>query len=1287
MLIFFADRPARFSCQADFCEVPYANLSFFAADAQTIPFHLSLRAQDGLIVCNRRGPDPDDWGQEIRRPLALNGPVRLSLHFDAPRLRIAVNGQWLFRFGSWLRRNRFPGLSGIRYVDITGAIPAASLDLDIAPGDDEKQALYLDPRLELRGTLPGTQANLNLDNGPGTPTLPLVTDAAGPDTTLRAGLPGHLWRDLPAKAPLHLRLRAGNRPPETLEISRDDLCHRISLLAGLDLSRDPATLARVVEHLRFGDLLTRLAPAQHSALLSQAQAAGLGDFLGAGTAPGSEADLPDPASEAPEHALRAALARVADALTQPDPDPETLRSALIPPTGQAATFFVHLAESFCLRGRFDLLEQQARVHGLGQVTPGDDAWFNSGLLPFALSAGHTQTVLDILSRLAADTRPWIMTPPLAWSLSQSLHQAGLSDKERLAIIDAGLCVVEAQADSYWGRSPCTELTGAALDLVAARPQFSPAEADRFDARVLRIYGLSRDFWQQAARRDLALAPALAGARAGFATLANPQAGAGAQESALALFQSLGCPDADRVRRDLLGPAGVTSPTLQTLTRAGLDPGQAALRHMASPDSTPVARDLAEAARAAMPDACRTFIPIARSPFAADQERAARSAMSLLEAARQGRDPVHDLPALLDQITPLCCAEAGWIGHILSQGLLRGLRTAGASQSAELLQKHLATRATVEPDRLPRPVPGLPAANPLFDTLVTVFSCRANLESRIPALRAAWLDRLAGLGVPYVIITGGGDDTLRGDILHLDAPDDYEGLPQKTLATVAWVHAHTPYAHMLKIDDDCFLNADLFFHSLSYRKFDYYGRTLSRITGQMDRAWHCAKSSSRRGRLELDKSPEPSTYCDGGSGYALSRKAMGAALTAAASPQGQALIWSSFMEDKLLGDLLALQAIRPENEDYDVTLRRRARPGGIPVPRWLNGFDASRTAPVKLVHLDDETAQICQQQSLNQRDLTPKKIWPTFQPAWLGEASNALEMISPLSRLDAARAAPVAVVAALRNEVVMLPHFLAHYRRLGVDSFLVADNGSDDGTLEYLAEQPDVALFSVDTAYNASHYGVAWQQALIANFRPQRWSLLADADELLVWEDRPRTTLPALLEDPGFAEADAVRVFMLDLYPRGPLEQADFTSGDPFALAGFCDRVPFLQTSLGRGPYSNSPTWTSAVRHRLIAGSRPELFVAQKLALLKYTPWMRLSDGLHYAAGLRLAKCELLFGHFKYTAQFHAKARAEVARRQHFNDAEEYRSYLALLSEGRDVIYDPAISVPWREAPFVRARLR
>ena len=111
--------------------------------------------------------------------------------------------------------------------------------------------------------------------------------------------------------------------------------------------------------------------------------------------------------------------------------------------------------------------------------------------------------------------------------------------------------------------------------------------------------------------------------------------------------------------------------------------------------------------------------------------------------------------------------------------------------------------------------------------------------------------------------------------------------------------------------------------------------------------------------------------------------------------------------------------------------------------------------------------------------------------------------------------------------------------------------------------------------------------------------------------------------------------------------------------------------------------TSALRHRLFPGSRAELFVAQKTALLKYRPWMRFSAGLHAVAEARLATRPLLFAHFKYNAAFRAKALAEVSRRQHFNNAEEYRKYLALVSEGRDSLYDPAVSVPFDESPFVQ----
>jgi len=235
---------------------------------------------------------------------------------------------------------------------------------------------------------------------------------------------------------------------------------------------------------------------------------------------------------------------------------------------------------------------------------------------------------------------------------------------------------------------------------------------------------------------------------------------------------------------------------------------------------------------------------------------------------------------------------------------------------------------------------------------------------------------------------------------------------------------------------------------------------------------------------------------------------------------------------------------------------------------------------------------------------------------------------------------------------MLPHYLAHYRGLGVKAFL-------------------------------SENGVAWHLTLLANLRVGRWSLVVDADELLVYPNWAQTSLEDLLSGEAFKGADAARIFMLDMYPQGPLSAADFTSGGPFAEAGFTDRTPFLRETTGRGPYCNSATVTSALRHRLLPWSRPDLFVSQKYSLLKYQPWMRPSAGFHYVGDIKPSTTELIFAHFKYNAQFHQKAVNEAARKQFYNNAEEYQKYLALMSEGREVIYDADVSVPWMDADAVK----
>ncbi|AXI48012.1 hypothetical protein C1J03_19615 [Sulfitobacter sp. SK012] len=1293
MLPFAPHGDARLAYRADFRHDRYCNLSLFDLSRRNILFHLSLRADTGTAVVNRRKGEV--WAREQHRNVAMpDSGVNVVLEFKGPSLSVQIDGTEAFRFANRFTRP-FPGMRGAGYADFYGGLLGPTLEMDVRVADalGDGPALRLDQRLMLRGVQPADQ-QLAL----GLPDMPLplklITETIGAEQHLRSIIPGRIWQAISPDAPLTVYVGG-----TSLTITRAALAARITTMLedGPELKTDALAAAQVIEHVRFAGLMPILTQGARAKLVRLAHGMKLDGFLSQDTT--TSAPLPSP--PAPEHDAKTearfraehdALSAFVSNATSPF---GAYLAANAPPKGQLRKACLALTELACntpdptsLRD----LSAAAKTLGLGKMPDLTFPWEVSALLPWRWLEGDHAGLPTLINRLTENSDDWIMTPPLAWVMQRVAAEDVPFDTAPL--INAYAAFLEAQSTSYWGRSNCAALIDATADLLAARDRFEPDTAQQIETLCLKVYALTPAFWSALAAREPELSPALIHARDAFAAL---QSGAPTQRHLDSLAKT-DCIDLPRFRRDFAVPT-------QTIT------GEAALRHLAHPETPEdAAQDtsLTTAARECMPS---LYAETSINADAAKTEVTTRAAQTLLDDPSQTHllDYVKQLNGMPDE------ALASGLNLSVVAALLQGNHHAEANalwqetpdsplQTDQPALEHaqaLLTRSGNDPlakealKRWSHQAASLPATAMLsaglglHNTVVTVFSCEAHLDTRIPQMRRGWLSDLAAIGVPYVIIIGGGTDpkgVLAGDVLRLQAADDYEGLPEKTLAAVRWVHEQTQFGHLYKVDDDCFVNVPTLFDGLPHLKFDYYGRPLILAPGQMDRGWHVAKSTSPRGRLELDKSPEPSRYADGGSGYMLSRRAMGAALSALETPQGQALLQSSFMEDKLLGDLLSLKGISVEGEDYLITVRRREASGGIAVPRWVNGFDASQTAPVKLVHLDDPAAQDAAYARLKTPILRPAKIWPSFQNATLGPHSNALEMISPPDRLDLARNASVAVVACVRNEMFMLPHFLAHYRSLGVKSFLIADNCSDDGTLEYLAEQPDVALFTVDTEYSRSYYGVAWQQALISNFRVGKWSLMADADELLVWQHPQRQSLPDLLAEDDFADADAVRIFMLDMYPRGPLAAADFTNGDPFSDCGFTENQPFLTNATSRGPFSNSRTWTSAVRHRLIPGSRPELFVAQKLALLRYQPWMRPTAGLHYVGGTKPADRELLFAHFKYNADFRRKALAEVARGQHFNDAEEYRKYLAVVSEGRDVIYENGISVPWTDSDFVRARL-
>ena len=1329
--------------QVDFHDAPFANLSFYGPGRVHIPFHISLRFQEGLVVCNDSHPD-GQWRAERRCHAALpRHGARVEIRLDPHRARVWLNGEKIFDLGrrSPFSRAGVKGLDTITYLQAEGGVQLLDL-LPERPG----LALSLDPRLVLRrlGNADDHRLSASHDET-GVELLPADLEQGQP--AMQAGFPGRAWLGVAPDAPLELVLSdaQGNTHASPLRISRTDLAQQIDRLLDLGPSRsDSALLMQIFEHVRYGGLLPLLSATTRTRVERLARSFDLEEFLNPPNevAAWEMAEVPEEIAPAiqPENAaqLRSALARFADSQrSSPRPDPLEVVAGLALPPDERRGLFLALSDVFCREGQdVPALAAMARSENLPPLQPSQEQWTNSAMLPYLLLDGRVAEVRRLLRDLSRpdETEGWVVTPAVAWVARHVIETPSISEADGADILRSFMDFVDNRLWDYWERAHCRELTRTAVALVLAFPRLPQTIQRDIVPFCIRAYGLSRLFWRMlddAGKMVSVLPPELGRARSAFSDLAEAVESVPSDpariERALRRLDGLGTCEATRFRRELLGPLGLpiedgAELDIGTVLRLPRGQAEAATRHMAHPGSAGVTPEVSGLVARAFPD---LYPELPRAPDLDLQQLAAGEIASVL--AQPGTEiAANRLDALLGHLAPLCEEASRFLGIGLAITLLTGLskQEVHSATVARITQWVLDLVAKFDdecrealsiatPPRMAlmaleaadaplavtlrdalrlQDVPTLPSdtriapASPLFDTIVVVFSCRAYLDSRIPALREGWLRLLDGLGVPYIVVVGDGDGELDGDVVYLDAPDDYEGLPQKTLAAIRWVHDNTGFAHMLKIDDDCFVNAPLFFQTLSYRCFDYYGRTLSRVPGQMDRAWHQAKSTSDRGRFELDKSTEPSRYADGGSGYALSRTAMSAALDAAASADGRKLISLSFMEDKMLGDLLALRGIHVADQDYLTSVRRRTFDTAIPVPSWQNGFFPSQSAPVAMVHMDTHQGQAQIIERLDRHGLWPRKIWPSFQDVKLGHQSNALELISSDDSVARARAADVAVVACMRNEMFMLPHFLAHYRKLGAGAFLIADNLSDDGTLEYLAEQPDVALFSVDTDYRLSRYGVAWQQAMMAAFRTGKWSLVADADELLVWQKNQRQTLPDLLAGPDWACADAARIFMLDMYPRDRLENADFSSGDLFAEAGFADRVPFRTNTLALGPFSNMPTWTSALRHRLIPYSRPELFVAQKIALLRYRPWMRLSAGLHFVGDVTLAPQELLFAHFKYNAEFRRKAKVEVARGQHFNDAEEYRKYLALASEGRDVIYDPELSAPWHESAFVQARL-
>jgi len=265
---------------------------------------------------------------------------------------------------------------------------------------------------------------------------------------------------------------------------------------------------------------------------------------------------------------------------------------------------------------------------------------------------------------------------------------------------------------------------------------------------------------------------------------------------------------------------------------------------------------------------------------------------------------------------------------------------------------------------------------------------------------------------------------------------------------------------------------------------------------------------------------------------------------------------------------------------------------------------------------------------------------------------------------------------VRDERARLPWFLDYYRRLGVDRFLFIDNGSTDGTGEWLMRQHDVSLWRSELEFKVANFGSAWFELLLRRLGAGHWCLTVDIDEFLVYEGAPNRSLKAFCSDLDRRGKQAATGVLLDMYSDRPIRETVYRENDdPLTLCPFFDRTFYHKRSDMEGPYKNQTIFFGGVRQRVFPAEHD--YFLSKAVLLRYQRDVVLTSGQHLTniGAPLIAGEEICLLHFKFLSSLVRYAQVEAEREVHAMQGEQYKAYHNGLEQNPGLnLYDQKQSV-------------
>ena len=261
---------------------------------------------------------------------------------------------------------------------------------------------------------------------------------------------------------------------------------------------------------------------------------------------------------------------------------------------------------------------------------------------------------------------------------------------------------------------------------------------------------------------------------------------------------------------------------------------------------------------------------------------------------------------------------------------------------------------------------------------------------------------------------------------------------------------------------------------------------------------------------------------------------------------------------------------------------------------------------------------------------------------------------------------------VRNELLRLPYFLEYHRKLGVDKFIFIDNGSTDGTKDYLLSQDDSHVFYTEESYAGSNCGMDWLNQLIPQFGTNHWILTLEPDELLIYPKCEVINLKLLTKYLDMIEAQAMKTFLLDMYSDKAINDTCYRTGESFLnYCRYFDSNSYYEHDENNIPTRGGPRdrlfWQGHNREK----RSPYLI---NIPLVKWRKDLKYECGTHIISNVELATLIGCKQHFKFFSDFYTYAETETHRKEHWDNAAQYETYWDVLSNNPELcgMYDGSL---------------